>query len=92
MNDYKNNVIIQKTKVDNLKSNSPQASNLIISRHNSSYFLIKRKNNLMGIPMKYIEERAFNIADYIVDSNATVRQKAKTFGVSKSTVHTDVMK
>lgn len=38
----------------------------------------------------YIEERAINIAHYIVDNSATVRQTAKKFGVSKSTVHKDV--
>ena len=38
----------------------------------------------------YIEERAINIANYIIECNATVRQTAKTFGVSKSTVHKDV--
>ena len=38
----------------------------------------------------YIEERAMNIASYIIDNNATVRQTAKAFGVSKSTVHKDV--
>ena len=38
----------------------------------------------------YIEERAVSIANYIIDSNATVRQTAKAFGVSKSTVHKDV--
>ena len=38
----------------------------------------------------YIEERAITIANYIIDHNATVRQTAKTFGVSKSTVHKDV--
>ena len=38
----------------------------------------------------YIEERAISIANYIIESNATVRQTAKTFGVSKSTVHKDV--
>ncbi len=38
----------------------------------------------------YIEERAINIATYIIESNATVRQTAKAFGVSKSTVHKDV--
>ena len=37
----------------------------------------------------YIEERAINIANYIIDYNATVRQTAKEFGVSKSTVHAD---
>ena len=38
----------------------------------------------------YIEERAVQIANYIIDHNATVRQTAKKFGVSKSTVHKDV--
>jgi putative DeoR family transcriptional regulator (stage III sporulation protein D) len=40
----------------------------------------------------YIEERAVEIANYIIDNNATVRQTAKQFGISKSTVHTDVTK
>ena len=39
---------------------------------------------------EYIEERAVAIANYIIDSNATVRQTAKKFGISKSTVHKDV--
>lgn len=38
----------------------------------------------------YIEERAVNIANYIIENNATVRQTAKAFGISKSTVHKDV--
>lgn len=38
----------------------------------------------------YIEERAIEIASYIINSNATVRQAAKQFGISKSTVHKDV--
>lgn len=38
----------------------------------------------------YIEERAINIANYIIENNVTVRQTAKAFGVSKSTVHKDV--
>ena len=40
----------------------------------------------------YIEERAIGIANYIIDHNATVRQTAKAFGISKSTVHTVVTK
>ena len=40
----------------------------------------------------YIEERAIGIANYIIDNNATVRQTAKAFGVSKSTVHVVVTK
>lgn len=39
---------------------------------------------------EYIEERVLEIGTYIVESNATVRQTAKKFGVSKSTVHKDV--
>lgn len=38
----------------------------------------------------YIEKRAVEIGTYIIDSNATVRQTAKKFGISKSTVHKDV--
>lgn len=37
-----------------------------------------------------IEERAINLAHYIIDSKDTVRGAAKKFGISKSTVHTDV--
>lgn len=37
-----------------------------------------------------IEERANKLAHYIIDSKDTVRGAAKKFGVSKSTVHTDV--
>lgn len=39
---------------------------------------------------EYIEQRAMEIARYIIDNNATVRQAAKQFGVSKSTVHKDI--
>lgn len=38
----------------------------------------------------YIEERAIEIGNYIIENFATVRQTAKKFGVSKSTVHKDV--
>ena len=38
----------------------------------------------------YIEERAVEIGDYIIKTKATVRQTAKKFGISKSTVHKDV--
>ena len=37
-----------------------------------------------------IEERAIELAHYIIDSKDTVRGAAKKFGVSKSTVHTEV--
>ena len=38
----------------------------------------------------YIEERAVEIGNYIIETKATVRQTAKRFGISKSTVHKDV--
>lgn len=38
----------------------------------------------------YIDERAIEVAHYIIDSKDTVRGAAKKFGISKSTVHTDV--
>ncbi len=41
---------------------------------------------------EYIEERAINIANYIIENNATVRQTAKQFGISKSTVHMVITK
>lgn len=50
------------------------------------------KTILLGdFPLKdYIEERAVEIASYIIETKATVRQTAKKFGISKSTVHKDV--
>lgn len=46
---------------------------------------------IQGISLKdYISERAVKIANYIIQNNATVRQTAHAFGVSKSTVHKDV--
>ena len=38
----------------------------------------------------HIEKRAIVVAKYILEKNTTVRQTAKTFGVSKSTIHKDV--
>ena len=37
-----------------------------------------------------IEERACQLAEYIIENNATVRAAAKKFGISKSTVHKDL--
>ena len=38
----------------------------------------------------YIEERAVEVAKFMITTNATVRETAKKFGISKSTVHTVV--
>ncbi len=39
---------------------------------------------------EYIEQRVLEVSNYILDTRATVRQVAKLFGVSKSTVHKDI--
>lgn len=57
------------------------------------FFLIQCKKVFEGNSVKdYIEERAIDIANYIIDNNATVRQTARQFGISKSTVHMVVTK
>jgi putative DeoR family transcriptional regulator, stage III sporulation protein D len=38
----------------------------------------------------YIEERVLEISNFIMEKEATVRSAARTFGVSKSTVHKDL--
>ncbi len=49
-----------------------------------------KQQGLQGFLLKnYIEERAIEIANYIIQYNATVRQAAKKYGISKSTVHKD---
>ena len=37
-----------------------------------------------------IDERACELAEYIIENKATVRAAAKKFGISKSTVHKDL--
>ncbi len=41
---------------------------------------------MKGLP----EERAVECAEYIIQTGATVRETAKVFKISKSTVHKDV--
>ncbi len=38
----------------------------------------------------YIEERTVELANYIIENKCTVREAAKKFGISKSTVHKDI--
>lgn len=38
----------------------------------------------------FVEERAVELGRFIVENNTTVRAAAKQYGISKSTVHTDV--
>lgn len=39
-----------------------------------------------------IEERACELAVFIIENRTTVREAAKRFGISKSTVHMDGVK
>ena len=41
---------------------------------------------MKGLP----EERAITLGNYIIEHDATVRQAAKEFNISKSTVHKDL--
>lgn len=51
---------------------------------------IKYNSPANGAGQKIIEERAINLAQYIIDSKDTVRGAAKKFCISKSTVHKDI--
>ena len=42
---------------------------------------------MKGLP----EERAIALAQYMIEEDATVRQAAKKFSISKSTVHIEVI-
>mgnify|MGYP001211872516 FL=1 len=44
----------------------------------------------LGSLSECLEERAVLLAQYMIEHKATVRQTAKKFGVSKSTVHKDL--
>ena len=39
---------------------------------------------------KYIIKRVLEVADYILDTKETIRETAKKFNISKSTVHKDL--
>jgi putative DeoR family transcriptional regulator (stage III sporulation protein D) len=39
---------------------------------------------------EYIRRRVLEISAYVIETSATVRQAARVFGVSKSTVHKDL--
>lgn len=40
----------------------------------------------------YIKDRTLSVADYILNTKNTIRQTAKVFNLSKSTVHNDLSK
>lgn len=71
---------------------------LIVSHTITAFFILCINKYSAGIMLSNynchkrveIEERALEIAHYIIENRATVRQTAKEFGVSKSTVHVEV--
>ena len=56
------------------------------------FFIYNNRTDIEGgeVVKSHIEQRAVTIAKYILEKQSTVRQTAKVFGVSKSTVHKDV--
>ncbi len=38
----------------------------------------------------YIEDRVLELAEYLISNKSTVRETAKKYGISKSTVHKDI--
>ena len=50
-----------------------------------------RKGGLSVLAKTYIEERVFELAHYVIENKSTVRETAKKFYISKSTVHKDIV-
>lgn len=59
-------------------------------KYSASAYTVKTASAEAFFLKEYIEERAVEIGNYIIETRATVRQTAKRFGISKSTVHKDV--
>ena len=47
-------------------------------------------NGKKGVDMSTLDKRTVILGEYIVEHKTTVRDAAKSFGISKSTVHKDV--
>ena len=50
-------------------------------------------NTIFGVHMENyisIDERCISLANYMIENNATVRETARKFEISKSTVHKDI--
>ena len=53
-------------------------------------FRNRRRKNAYIIDER-LSQRAVSLANYMIENKSTVRQAAKVFGVSKSTVHPNVI-
>ena len=52
-------------------------------------FLLRREQGVVDI-RSYMEDRACDLAAWIIENASTVRAAAGHFGISKSTVHKDI--
>lgn len=67
-------------------------ASFMIFRQKMSYFLRCFHTFLYGGNGVKNYDRVLNFATYILQNNATIRQTAKVFNYSKSTVHNDIHK
>ena len=58
--------------------------------HRAANIYINHINAGSGLVYTNIEQRACDLAVYIIENKATVRAAAAQFGISKSTVHKDL--
>ena len=63
---------------------------LSVSYYRNHLHTLYKQSNRGLYSCDIIEERALEIGEYIIEEGATVRQAARKFGISKSTVHKDV--
>jgi len=54
------------------------------------HIYLEKINQGGNIVKCYIEERTIELANYIIEHKSTVRETAKKFNISKSTVHKDI--
>lgn len=50
----------------------------------------KKVSKVAKMHKKAMEQRAKDIADYIIENDATIRDAANHFNISKTTVHLDI--
>ena len=74
------------------RSNTTSIRIQLNKKYSYGGFIMKKivSHNASIVGRKEIDERAINLAQYIIDSKDTVRGAAKKFCISKSTVHKDV--
>ena len=69
---------------------TPRRRKALIPRHASCIYCSRTENRECCEIKGNIEQRACDLAVYIIENRTTVRAAARKFGVSKSTVHKDL--